>query len=61
MSASGTYYYICVMLLQVHFAIKHSNECKLYRCSTCDVVYRRESEWLLHLRVKHLQLSKPYR
>ncbi|XP_061188818.1 zinc finger protein 423-like [Saccostrea echinata] len=47
--------------IQVHFAIKHSNECKLYRCTKCDAVFRTEMEWSVHLRVNHLQIAKPYR
>ncbi|KAK2152612.1 hypothetical protein LSH36_323g03140 [Paralvinella palmiformis] len=47
--------------IQVHFAIKHSNECKLYKCSHCGSVFRSEMEWQLHVRVYHLGISKPYR
>lgn len=49
------------MNIQVHFAIKHSNECKLYRCTKCDSVFRSEVEWGVHVRVNHLQIAKPYR
>ena len=37
--------------IQVHFAIKHSNECKLYKCTTCGSVFRSEMEWQLHVKV----------
>ena len=47
--------------VQVHFAIKHSNECKLYKCTTCASVFRSEMEWQLHVKVNHLGISKPYR
>ena len=47
--------------IQVHFAVKHSNECKLYKCSACAVVFRSEMEWQLHVKVQHLGVSKPYR
>ena len=47
--------------VQVHFAIKHSNECKLYKCTTCGSVFRSEMEWQLHVKVNHLGISKPYR
>ena len=47
--------------VQVHFAVKHSNECKLYKCTTCGSVFRSEMEWQLHVKVNHLGVSKPYR
>ncbi|GFR69761.1 zinc finger protein 423-like [Elysia marginata] len=47
--------------IQVHFAIKHSNECKLYKCLPCDIMFRSEMEWQVHVRVNHLHMSKPYR
>ena len=47
--------------VQVHFAVKHSNECKLYKCTTCGTVFRSEMEWQLHVKVNHLGVSKPYR
>ena len=47
--------------IQVHFAIKHSNECKLYKCTNCVSVFRSEMEWQLHVKVHHLGMSKPYR
>ena len=47
--------------IQVHFAIKHSNECKLYKCSSCGSVFRSEMEWQLHVKIYHLGISKPYR
>ena len=47
--------------IQVHFAIKHSNECKLFRCARCRSVFRSEMEWHLHVKVHHLGISDPYR
>ncbi|XP_005096459.2 zinc finger protein 423 [Aplysia californica] len=47
--------------IQVHFAIKHSNECKLYKCVSCDIMFRSEMEWQVHVRVNHLHMSRPYR
>ncbi len=47
--------------IQVHFAIKHSNECKLYKCTTCTMVFRSEMEWQLHVKVHHLGIQDPYR
>ena len=31
--------------IQVHFAIKHSNECKLFKCTQCSNIFRSEMEW----------------
>ncbi|KAL3860293.1 hypothetical protein ACJMK2_010433 [Sinanodonta woodiana] len=47
--------------VQVHFAIKHSNECKIFKCIQCNMAFRSESEWQIHVRITHLQMSKPYR
>ncbi|ESO87814.1 hypothetical protein LOTGIDRAFT_81355, partial [Lottia gigantea] len=47
--------------IQVHFAIKHSNECKLYKCTQCQNIFRSEMEWQVHVRVNHLKMAKPYR
>ncbi|XP_076470064.1 zinc finger protein 423-like [Babylonia areolata] len=47
--------------IQVHFAIKHSNECKLFKCTQCPNIFRSEMEWQVHVRVNHLHLAKPYR
>lgn len=47
--------------IQVHFAVKHSNECKVYKCSRCASVFRSEMECQLHVKVHHLGVSKPYR
>ncbi|KAK7500297.1 hypothetical protein BaRGS_00008520 [Batillaria attramentaria] len=47
--------------IQVHFAIKHSNECKLFKCTQCSNIFRSEMEWQVHVRVNHLHLAKPYR
>ena len=47
--------------IQVHFAIKHSNECKLFKCTTCGSIFRSEMEWQLHVKVSHLGIQNPYR
>ncbi|GFO07026.1 hypothetical protein PoB_003353100 [Plakobranchus ocellatus] len=47
--------------IQVHFAIKHSNECKLYKCLSCEIMFRSEMEWQVHVRVHHLHMSRPYK
>lgn len=47
--------------IQVHFAVKHSNECKVYKCTRCTSVFRSEMECQLHVKVHHLGVSKPYR
>ncbi|XP_064611571.1 zinc finger protein 423-like [Liolophura sinensis] len=47
--------------IQVHFAIKHSNECKLFKCTECGSMFRSEMEWQLHVKVSHLQIAKPFR
>lgn len=31
--------------IQVHFAVKHSNECKLFRCNSCSNIFRSEIEF----------------
>ena len=31
--------------IQVHFAVKHSNECKLFRCNSCTTIFRSEFEF----------------
>ncbi|XP_077983110.1 uncharacterized protein LOC144437950 [Glandiceps talaboti] len=43
--------------VQVHFAIKHSNECKLFKCTKCGVVFQTESDLHLHIRMDHLHHS----
>jgi len=47
--------------IQVHFAVKHSNECQVYRCSRCSTVFHSEMEWHLHVRVHHLGMDRPFR
>ncbi|XP_054279074.1 zinc finger protein 423 homolog [Macrosteles quadrilineatus] len=41
--------------IQVHFAVKHSNESKLFRCTACPsvAVYRSEMDFTLHVRTMH--------
>ncbi|GAB6028794.1 hypothetical protein CHUAL_004607 [Chamberlinius hualienensis] len=47
--------------IQVHFAVKHSNECKLFKCSACSSVFRSEMEFQLHVKVTHLRKVQPFR
>ncbi|KAG1701360.1 Zinc finger protein 423 [Nymphon striatum] len=47
--------------IQVHFAVKHSNECQLFKCNLCGTLYRSEMESHLHVKVAHLHKAKPYR
>ncbi|XP_069681891.1 zinc finger protein 423 isoform X2 [Periplaneta americana] len=45
--------------IQVHFAVKHSNECKLYKCTACpssSAVFRSELDFGLHVRSAHAPL-----
>jgi len=51
----------CQVNIQVHFAVKHSNECQVYRCSRCSTVFHSEMEWQLHVRVHHLGVARPFR
>lgn len=30
---------------QVHFAVKHSNECKLYKCNICGELWKNERDF----------------
>ncbi|CAL8070195.1 unnamed protein product [Orchesella dallaii] len=47
--------------IQVHFAVKHSNECKLFRCNSCNNVFRSEIEFQVHVKMIHLRKLSPYR
>ena len=47
--------------IQVHFAVKHSNECKLYSCIKCGVVYRSEGDLLVHVKFEHLKIPQPFK
>ncbi|XP_066541772.1 zinc finger protein 423 isoform X2 [Hoplias malabaricus] len=42
--------------IQVHLAVKHSNEKKMYRCTACAWDFRKESDLQTH--VKHTHLSQ---
>ncbi|XP_035678373.1 zinc finger protein 423-like isoform X1 [Branchiostoma floridae] len=46
--------------IQVHFAIKHSNECRLYKCTKCWGMFPSEGELVAHIKTTHLH-SKPFR
>ncbi|XP_078066980.1 zinc finger protein 423 isoform X3 [Mustelus asterias] len=43
--------------IQVHLAVKHSNEKKMYRCTACNWDFRKEADLQLH--VKHSHLGNP--
>ncbi|XP_018582161.1 zinc finger protein 423 isoform X1 [Scleropages formosus] len=43
--------------IQVHLAVKHSNEKKMYRCTACAWDFRKEGDLQLH--VKHSHLGHP--
>uniref|UniRef100_A0A8B9KAQ3 Zinc finger protein 423 n=1 Tax=Astyanax mexicanus TaxID=7994 RepID=A0A8B9KAQ3_ASTMX len=43
--------------IQVHLAVKHSNEKKMYRCTACAWDFRKETDLQAH--VKHTHLSQP--
>ncbi|XP_072013704.1 zinc finger protein 423-like isoform X2 [Amphiura filiformis] len=47
--------------IQVHFAVKHSNECKLFSCIKCGVVYRTEGDLLIHVKFEHLKIPQPFK
>ncbi|XP_076334878.1 uncharacterized protein LOC143238488 isoform X2 [Tachypleus tridentatus] len=47
--------------IQVHFALKHSNECRLFQCTSCKVVFRSEVDFQLHVKVTHLLKKHPFR
>ncbi|XP_061773074.1 zinc finger protein 423 isoform X2 [Nerophis ophidion] len=40
--------------IQVHLAVKHSNEKKLFRCTACAWDFRKETELQLHVKHNHL-------
>lgn len=39
---------------QVHLAVKHSNEKKLFRCTACAWDFRKESDLQIHVKHNHL-------
>ncbi|XP_055593054.1 zinc finger protein 423 homolog isoform X2 [Uranotaenia lowii] len=43
--------------IQVHFAVAHSNEVKLFRCSACAEILRTEREFRHHIRTRHITLG----
>lgn len=42
------------VLTQVHLAVKHSNEKKLFRCTACAWDFRKETDLQLHVKHNHL-------
>jgi len=43
----------------VHLAVKHSNECKLFRCTACASVYRNEADFATHVKAVHTSCLAP--
>uniref|UniRef100_A0A3Q2W842 Zinc finger protein 423 n=1 Tax=Haplochromis burtoni TaxID=8153 RepID=A0A3Q2W842_HAPBU len=43
--------------IQVHLAVKHSNEKKLFRCTACAWDFRKETDLQLHVKHNHLGLK----
>ena len=41
--------------IQVHFAVKHSNECKIYKCNVCGEFWNNEHDFKLHVKLIHFQ------
>lgn len=42
------------LIVQVHLAVKHSNEKKLFRCTACAWDFRKEADLQLHVKHNHL-------
>ncbi|XP_054720723.1 zinc finger protein 423-like, partial [Uloborus diversus] len=40
--------------IQVHFAVKHSNECRSLKCTSCSAYFRTEIEFQVHVKLAHL-------
>ncbi|GFY76429.1 zinc finger protein 423 [Trichonephila inaurata madagascariensis] len=40
--------------IQVHFAVKHSNECRSLKCTSCSAYFRSEMEFQVHVKLNHL-------
>ncbi|CAG2163296.1 unnamed protein product [Oppiella nova] len=41
--------------IQVHFAVKHSNECKIFKCNICGEFFNSEHDFKLHVKIVHFQ------
>ncbi|KAK4324128.1 hypothetical protein Pmani_005223 [Petrolisthes manimaculis] len=41
--------------IQVHFAVKHSNECKVHKCTRCSLIFRSQPEFEGHIRGSHMR------
>jgi len=41
--------------IQVHFAVKHSNECKIFKCNICGQYWNNEHDFKLHVKLVHFQ------
>ena len=40
--------------IQVHFAVKHSNECKTFKCNICSEIWSNERDFKIHIKMAHL-------
>ncbi|XP_061112208.1 zinc finger protein 521-like isoform X2 [Conger conger] len=48
--------------VQLHLAVKHSNEKKVYRCTSCNWDFRHEPDLQLHVKHNHLESQgRPHR
>lgn len=45
--------------MQVHFAVAHANEVKLYRCSACLENFKAEPEFRHHVKTRHMVAAVP--
>ncbi|KAF2348767.1 Zinc finger C2H2-type [Trinorchestia longiramus] len=41
--------------IQVHFAVKHSNECKVKKCTKCSIAFHSRNEFEQHVRSVHMR------
>lgn len=48
------YFFFPLSAIQVHLAVKHSNEKKLFRCTACAWDFRKETDLQLHVKHNHL-------
>ena len=45
------------MSTQLHLAVKHSNEKKVFRCTSCNWDFRHEADLQLHVQHSHLDVG----
>ncbi|XP_054163929.1 zinc finger protein 521-like [Oppia nitens] len=44
--------------IQVHFAVKHSNECKIFKCNLCGQLWTNEHDFRLHVKIAHFMVGQ---